>query len=84
MGVKVEKPTPIYVDNMLVVLNASNPGSTLNKKAIGFSYHCMREHVANNVIEIRKIESEQNYSDPMTKALNSTNPHGFFCEIQSN
>ena len=84
MGVKVEKPTPIYVDNMSVVLNASNPGSTLNKKAIALSYHYTREHVANNVIEIRKIESEQNYSDPMTKALKSTNLHGFFYEIQSN
>jgi len=84
MGVKVEKPTPIYVDNMLVVLNASNPGSALNKKAIALSYHYTREHVANNVIEIRKIESEQNCSDPMTKALNSTNLHGFFYEIQSN
>ena len=84
MGVKVEKPTPIYVDNMSVVLNASNPGSTLNKKAIALSYHYTREHMANNVIEIRKIESEQNYSDPMTKALNSANLHGFFYEIQSN
>jgi len=83
-GVKVEKPTPIYVDNMLVVLNASNPVSTLNKKAIALLYHYTQEHVANNVIEIRKIGSEQNYSDPMTKALNSTNLHGFFYEIQSN
>jgi len=84
MGVKVEKPTPIYIDNMSVVLNASNPGSTLNKKAIALLCHYTREHVANNVIEIRKIESEQNYSDPMTGALNSTNLCGFFYEIQSN
>jgi len=84
MGVKVEKPTPICVDNMSVVLNASNPGSTLNKKAIMLLRHCTREHVANDAIEIRKIESEQNCSDPMTKALNSTNLHGFFYEIQSN
>jgi len=48
------------------------------------AYHYTREHVANNVVEIRKIESDQNYSDPMTKALNSTCLHGCFYEIQSN
>jgi len=69
---------------MSVVLNASNPGSTLNKKAIALLCHYTQEHVTNNVIEIKKIMSEQNYSDPMTKALNSTNLHGFFYEIQSN
>ena len=84
MGVKVEKPTPIYVDDMSAVLNASNRGNTLNKKAIALSHHYTREHVANNVIKIRKIESSQSYSYPMTKSLNSANPHGFFYEIQSN
>ena len=69
---------------MSVLLNASNLGSTLNKKAIALSFHYTREHVANNVIKIRKIESLQNYSDPMTKALNSANLHGFFHKIQSN
>jgi len=83
-GVKAEKPTPICVNKMLVVLNVSNPGSTLNKKAIALSCHCTREHIANNAIETQKIESEQNCSDPMMKALNSTHPHGFFYEIQSN
>jgi hypothetical protein len=39
MGIKVGKPTPIFVDNMGVVLNASNPGSTLNKKSEALSYH---------------------------------------------
>jgi Reverse transcriptase (RNA-dependent DNA polymerase) len=45
MGIKVAKPTPIFVDNMGVVLNASNPGSTLNKKSVALSYHFVREHV---------------------------------------
>jgi hypothetical protein len=71
MGVKVSKPTPIFVDNMSVVLNASNPGSTLNKKSVALLYHFVREHVANSVAEIRKIDSADNYADPFTKALNS-------------
>jgi hypothetical protein len=84
MGIQVSKPTPIWVDNMGVVLNASNPGSTLNKKHIALAYHFVRENVANNVVEIRKIESKDNYADPFTKALDSKSFHDFFYEIQSN
>lgn len=84
MGVMVEKATPIYVDNMSVVLNASNPGSTLNKKVVALAYHYVREHQANSVIEIRKIESEENYGDPFTKALNSSDFHAYFYELQTN
>eukprot|EP00957_Ditylum_brightwellii_P040514 3066057-Ditylum_brightwellii.AAC.1 len=63
MGFKVLAPTPIFVDNMSVVLNASSHGSTLNKKTVVSSYHFVREHVANGVIEIRKIDSEDNFAD---------------------
>jgi hypothetical protein len=84
MGNKVGKPTPIFVDNMGVVLNASNPGSTLNKKSVALSYHFVREHVANDVIEIRKIDTADNYADPFTKALTSNEHHGFFYEVMCN
>ena len=84
MGVKVSKATPIYVDNMGVVLNASNPGSTLNKKAIALAYHFVREHQANSIISIRKIDTKDNYADPFTKALVSDEHHGFFYEFMCN
>jgi hypothetical protein len=84
MGVKVISPTPIWVDNMSVILNATNPGSTLNKKHVALAYHFVREHVANDIIEIRKIDSSDNYADPFTKALNSNDFHSFFYELQSN
>eukprot|EP00957_Ditylum_brightwellii_P062771 4763633-Ditylum_brightwellii.AAC.1 len=45
MRVEVSKPTPIFMDNMSVVLNASNPDNTLNKKTIALSYHFVWEHV---------------------------------------
>jgi hypothetical protein len=69
MGIKVAKPTPIFVDNMGVVLNASNPGSTLNKKSVAMLYHFVQEHVANSVIEVQKIDSADNYADPFTKSF---------------
>ena len=39
MGIKVSKPTPVLVENMSVVLNATDPGSTLNKKTVVLSYY---------------------------------------------
>jgi hypothetical protein len=84
MGVQVTQPTVIWVDNMGVVLNASNPGSTLNKKSIALSYHFIREHAAGKVISIRKIDTKDNYANPMTKALSSTHHHDFFYELQRN
>ena len=84
MGVKVNNNTKIWVDNMAVILNATNPGSTLNKKHVALAYHFVREHVANKVISIMKIDSAYNYADPFTKSLNSTEFHDFFYELQSN
>ena len=72
MGVKVTKPTKIFVDNKSVCINSSNPASTLNKKAIALAYHFVREHQAAGIVEIHYIKSEDNYADCLTKALNST------------
>ena len=84
MGIKVDKATNVYIDNMGVVLNASNPGSMLNKKSVALSYHFVREHVANNVIEIQKVDSKDNHTDPFTKSLNSTEHHDFMYEVMNN
>eukprot|EP00957_Ditylum_brightwellii_P169967 12937577-Ditylum_brightwellii.AAC.1 len=64
MGVKVSKPTPIFVDSISVVLNASNPGSMQNKKTVVLSYHFVWEHIATNDVEICKIDSADNFADP--------------------
>ena len=84
MGVKVTKPTRILVDNMAVILKSTNPGSTLNKKMVAFSYHFVREHLSNDVIEIKKIDSNDNYADAFTKSLPSKTFHDFFYEIMCN
>jgi hypothetical protein len=67
-----------------VVLNASNPGSTLNKKSVALSYHFVQEHVANSVMEIQKIDSADNCADPFMKALTSNEHHGFFYKVMCN
>ena len=84
MGIKVGKPTKIFVDNKSVFLNIANPASTLNKKAIALAYHFVREHQAGGVIETLHIKSEDNYSDCLTKALNSTLHNGLVYEFMTN
>ena len=84
MGVQVTKPSRILVDNMAVILNSTNPGSTLNKKMVALTYHFVREHAANNVVDIKKIDSKDNYADPFTKSLGSNEYHGFYYELMCN
>jgi len=84
MGVKVSKPTVIYGDNMSVLINSTKAGSPLKKKYLALSYHFCREHFSAGVVDIRKIDSKENYADPFTKALASYEFHGHMNEILEN
>ena len=84
MGVKVVEPSYIYMDNLGVILNSTNPGSTLNKKMVALAYHFVREHIANDVVLVRKIASEDNYADAFTKGLSSNAFHDFFYQLMCN
>ena len=84
MCVRVTRPTDIMVDNMSVVLNASNPGSTLNKKHIALSYPFVQEHLENDVIRVLKIGSSDNYADPFTKGMPGPEHGDFMHELMKN
>ena len=77
----VSKSTKIYVDNMSAIINLTDPGSTLDKKYIGLTYHFVREQVSGKVIDIMKIDSNENYANPLTKATNSNQRNSFIYEI---
>jgi hypothetical protein len=46
MGVAIDGPTYIYVDNMSVVHNTQRPESVLKKKSNTICYHAVRESAA--------------------------------------
>jgi len=69
---------------MGVIINSTNPVSSLNKKTIALAYHFTREHIANNVVKIRKVDTKYNYVDPLTKALNSVKFNDFFYKYLRN
>ena len=84
MGVKVSKPSAIYVNNEGVFLNTLNPASSLNKQFLALSYHFVREHVANNVIKIVKIDSKDNYAVPFTKRMGGKKHGAFVSNLMRN
>ena len=75
MGIKVSKTTPVFVDNISVVLNAANPGSTLNKQTVALIYHFVREHIAKIFVEVSNIHTSTNFSYQFTKPLVSNDFH---------
>ena len=84
MGLKVSRKTRIFVDNKSVLLNVTNPASTLNKKALASAHHFVRDHQSGEVINAQKISSEDNHADCLTKALNSTALHRLVHEFMNN
>ena len=84
MGVKVSKPTIIYADNLSAIKNSTDPSSPLKKKYLALSYHFCREHFSAGIVNIRKIDGKDNYADPFTKGLVSTEFHGHYNQILSN
>ena len=69
---------------MSVLINTTEPSSTLKKKYIALAYHFCREQVAADVVEIRKIDTKSNLSDALTKGLDSTSLNNCFGPIMIN
>ena len=69
---------------MSVVLNVTNPGRILNRKTVALSYHFVREHVSNNIVEVRKIHNRNNFQDPFTKPLVINYFHEVYHELRGN
>ena len=84
MGLKVTRPTTMCVDNKSVFLNATNPASILNKKAIALACHFVCKHQFGEVVNIKQICSEDNCTDTLIKGLNSTQHRNFLNEFMTN
>ena len=69
MGVPIDGPSYMFIDNMSVVHNTTTPTSMLKKKSNAIAYHYVREAVAMGEILITWVRSEDNIADLMTKVL---------------
>jgi transposase InsO family protein len=71
MGVPIDGPSYMFIDNKSVVHNTSSPTSMLKKKSNSIAYHFVREAVAMGEVLIGWIKSEDNIADVMTKVLSN-------------
>ena len=65
----MEDETKIFCDNNSVVINTSNPESTLKKKHHSINFNYVRESVAAGVALIYKVSTGSNLADLFTKLL---------------
>jgi len=72
MGVPLEGPANVVVDNDSVVKNATVPTLMLQKKHNAICFHFVRENIAANVMQVTYIPSSENLADMFTKLLGTT------------
>jgi hypothetical protein len=68
-GIPLQGPVNVYCDNNGVVVNASQPESTLKKKHNAIAYHRVQEAAAAGTIRIAKEDTATNIADMLTKPL---------------
>jgi hypothetical protein len=71
-GVPLDESANLFCDHKSVVTNSTIPTSTLKKKHNSIAYHRVREAVACKMIQISKVQSQENLADLLTKPLSGT------------
>ena len=80
LRIKVDNPTDKFEDNQSVCIISNDPGSTINNN-VALSYHYVMENVENKVVNIINVSTDDNYADPLTKAVNRRIHGGLFHEL---
>jgi hypothetical protein len=75
LGVPLDVPALMLVNNMPVVLNTTVPSSVLKKKHNASTHHQVREDTAARIITFSYIKSEENVSDVLTNPLSNEKFH---------
>lgn len=66
IGIKINYPIIIHVDNMGAIYLAEGQGGKRTKH-VDIRYHFVREYVENGILKVIFIRSEENMADPYTK-----------------
>ena len=69
MGIRMDEPAMLLIDNKSVVINSTMPSSTLKKKHNAIAYHKVREAVAAGFVKVAHISTKVNKADILTKPL---------------
>ena len=69
MGVPIDGPTNVFVDNESVVGSSMKPESVLKKKHVSIAYNIAREAFAASIMNVYFVPSAENLADGFTKVL---------------
>lgn len=69
-GMKLNKPTPLYVDNQGAIALSKNPDFRKRSKHIDTKYHRIREEQERGELKTVFIPTNEQVADVLTKALN--------------
>ena len=69
MGVPIQGPTNLLVDNESVVKASMNQELTLSKKHVSIACHLIRESFAAGIVNLHFINLKDNLADLLTKVL---------------
>jgi hypothetical protein len=69
LGVKLKEKPSLWCDNLGATYLSANPIFHARTKHIEINFHFMRERVANNMLAIHFISSNDQVADGFTKAL---------------
>ena len=69
LGEAMEKPTSVFVDNDAAIQIAKNPGFAQRSKSIRMAHHNTPDMTADCTVSVLQIESRNDASDILTKAL---------------
>jgi hypothetical protein len=69
MGIPVELPIVVHVDNVGAIYLSNKAGSTTRTKHVDTRYHYFREYIEDGVLLVRFVRTDENDADIFTKNL---------------
>ena len=76
LGIPIEGPVNMFIDNESVVKNSTIPESILKKKNTSVAYHRIRESVAAGWVRLAHVRGTANLADMLAKSLAANVLHG--------
>jgi len=70
MGVEIQKPITVYIDNIGAKFMAYNVTTSQRTKHVDIRYHYVREFIQDGFLEVKFVKTTENVSDGFTKNLN--------------
>ena len=65
----LQLPVTIYCDNIGAGCMAENEVNNQRTKHIDIRYHMVRQHIADNTVDLQHVPTKDNIADMLTKAL---------------